>query len=127
MRNIYRYIPLLFAFAFTQGCPLLTNEVTYKVISKNAGFTGVEIVDSNNIHYFEDTNAVSGTFSYEQSVGEVKNLEIQATTKAGATYISIKIYKNGELVKEETLANASSQSTIIAQYSYQPSPAATGP
>jgi len=107
---------IVISLLLISSCANLEEEIGFKVISQSAGFTGYYIADGGSIVNFSDSQNVGGSASHEVSAGQIRNLEVNATSKTGAISLTIKIYRNDVKVKEISEIDIATPTTISLAY-----------
>jgi hypothetical protein len=123
--SIYRFITkciLILSIVFLiPQCNAEGTKITLWVITSYEGFTGYYIKNGEKKENFQVTTVDTyNQATMEAEIEDVDYLEISVTTNIGATSASIKIYKDNNKMKEESITglDTSISHTLTMDYKY---------
>ncbi len=114
---------ILIAIASFTTCSDEGSSIKLLVIVHSKGFSGYYLKNGDEIKHFGLEDDELDTFEigqYEEEIENVDYLEISVTVNAGATAASIKIYKDKQKIKEESITGLDTliPHTITMDYEY---------
>jgi len=116
-------ITILIAISSFTTCSDEGSSIKLLVIVHSKGFSGYYLKNGDKIKHFGIDDAELDSFNigqYEEEIEDVDYLEISVTTNIGATSASIKIYKDNNKLKEESITglDTSISHTLTMDYEY---------
>ncbi len=117
-------LPLTFLVLFLMSScsdlprDMLVDDIKINVITFGAGFSGYYIVDGDGSKNFESNILTGGFSTYNRNIEILDSLVVAVTTYTGATSVEIKIYRNEELVKENSQTGLTGPVTLNLSYKY---------
>jgi len=115
------FILVVLPVSLMTGCSAEGTSIRLLVIVNSNEFSGYYIKNGDEIKNFGDTTADAyNMYQYEEDIENVDYLEVSVTAEAGATSASIKIYKDNEKVKDESITGLDTgyPHTITLDYEY---------
>ncbi len=116
-------ITTLIAICSFTTCSDEGSSIKLLVIVHSKGFSGYYLKNGDEIKHFGIEDGELDTFEigqYEEEIEDVDYLEISVTTNIGATSASIKIYKDNNKMKEESITGLDTgmSHTLTMDYEY---------
>ncbi len=121
IRYMAIFILVVLPVSLMTGCSAEGTSIRLLVIVNSNEFSGYYIKNGDEIKNFGDTTADAyNMYQYEEDIENVDYLEVSVTAEAGATSASIKIYKDNEKVKDESITGLDTgyPHTITLDYEY---------
>ncbi len=109
----------IFVFCFTlSGCSEIANtQVDIKVIGVGTNFTGFYIKDDSTPQGIDGTIDAYGNYIFEKEIKDLDNIEVHVERLTTARTLQIKIYRDGDKVKESSLESSeTSTNKLVLEY-----------